>query len=309
MKKIEIKDDRTGEIRELPLTATLAEILGEMKMSLDDAAQHMADNMKGLSKARAIDVLNMIIDEKAPYLEAIQAARRGDSTEVVLTIEPVGLPKATADVSKMDPAKIAEAMADQEPEEKDQIEEPRDLHAPQEPSHQFQEGVNARRHGWHSDRNPHHIDSQEREEWYLGWKHSDENEDSLPEVEMKAELPETDQDETAEPDDGQTDNAEPEGYQDEETQEVLTPEKAGHQARLHGAGADENPYDGGTEDHQSWAHAYHSADVEIKKVIETGAKDAAEGKSEVDCPWKKGTDAERFWLEGFNKYISGLTSA
>lgn len=182
----------------------------------------------------------------------------------------------------------------------DEMEEPDDLH--DEPASDEQvEGYHARMSGQHSQRNPYDMETEAREEWYLGWKKADDGDEALPEIE---EWPPADEEKES-GDAPETDENDADQQETAPETPDLPPEKAGQQARLTGAGSDENPYDGGTEEHQAWAHAYHAADVEIKGIIDNGAKAAAEGKTAKDCPWKKGTDAEGFWMQGFNSAVDG----
>lgn len=290
MKTIKIKDSRTGEILEYPATATLSEIMGSAKMNLDEAAEHLSQQIKGLSAARAKVILDMIADADTPYFEAIEAARRGEATDLVLSIEPATAIQASIDVSGMDPIKIVAEMDAQ-----DEIEEPEDLHdesAPDGtysetlPSPYYTEGHSARMLGRDSQESPYGIDTPEREEWYLGWKAADDDPEA-PEI--------TANDAPEEPHEGEaeTDEAEPD----------IAALDAGQAARLADEGPDANPYDGGTDEHTDWVKGYETADADVQDVIESGRQAKRDGQKKSDCPWKKGSDAERFWLQGFNETV------
>lgn len=130
-----------------------------------------------------------------------------------------------------------------------------------------------------------------------------EMDEQLDEMEEFDDLHEQDGDETeeAQPADQEEETQAADGEADEGDPEPdVAPGKAGQDARLKGAGRDENPYDGGTVEHGEWLGAYNNADEQIKGLISEGVKAADEGKTVKDCPWKSGTDGERFWLEGFN---------
>lgn len=131
-------------------------------------------------------------------------------------------------------------------------------------------------------------------------------------AEMDKQLDEMEEpDDLHEQDGDATEEAQP-ANQEEQTQAAETeagdgntapdvsPAQAGQDARLKGAGPDENPYDGGSIEAGEWQGAYNDADEQIKSLISDGVKAADEGKTVKDCPWKSGTDGERFWLEGFN---------
>lgn len=106
------------------------------------------------------------------------------------------------------------------------------------------------------------------------------------------------------PDDEAEDEPEPESEDetpDESTPE-LPPRALAQQARLKGEGPDANPFDGGTAEHTDWQAGYQEADAEIKSITDDGYQAASDGKDRSECKWKKGTDAHKFWMEGFDNY-------
>lgn len=181
--------------------------------------------------------------------------------------------------------------------EADGMDEPDDLHDPEpdqpvaDPASDDQvAGYHARMQGYSSKAGP-SIDAPERNDWYLGWKKAD-GQDDAPDVDETLHL---DPDQEPETSDVETDGAD-----NEPDLGDLTPMQHGQQARLKGDGPDDNPFDGGADGHAEWAGGYEAADAEIKTLIEAGRKAGADGEDKKKCPWKKGTDGERFWLEGWN---------
>lgn len=85
-----------------------------------------------------------------------------------------------------------------------------------------------------------------------------------------------------------------------EAEEAADFERVGYDARMRGDGPDENPFDGGTDESAAWQSGYDRANTDVSAVIEEGAQAARNGKDILDCEWKKGSDAEKFWLHGFN---------
>lgn len=184
----------------------------------------------------------------------------------------------------------------------DGMDDPDDLHTQEEEgtpaSDEAVAGYHARMQGHHSNRNPFQIDTPEREEWYNGWKKAD-NDGVAPDVEP---WPQVEEDAT-----GPDPDAKPEP-KPKKTRKKKEPEPApemsaaqqGQQARVQGAGPDENPFDGGTDKHNDWTEGYNQACAEIQTLIDAGKKAAQDGEDLKSCPWKQGSDGERFWLEGYN---------
>ena len=169
--------------------------------------------------------------------------------------------------------------------EAEAMDEPDDLHAESEKPAEWHDGFNARFNGVDSQDNPYDIDSAEREEWYLGWKKADDD----PEAPEIAEA---------------SPKAEPEAEAAEDREKALMAAHAdGQAARLADLGPDENPHDGGTDEHSQWKEGYDLADKDVQKVIEGGRQAKRDGKAKKDCTWKKGSDAERFWLQGYNETL------
>lgn len=75
----------------------------------------------------------------------------------------------------------------------------------------------------------------------------------------------------------------------------------GQAARVEGKGPDENPYDGGTDEHAAWVAAYNTANDEITEMVDEGYKAASDGKPVSSNPWKDGSMPSGFWLEGFER--------
>ena len=223
-------------------------------------------------------------------------------------------PEATPDQPSMDlDGDEGEGMSDEEIDDiasdmdtdLGDIEEPDDLHDEPEAepaSDERVEGYHARMQGQHSQRNPYDMDTPAREEWYLGWKRADDDDVAL---DVEPWPPEDDgkSDGEAENVDAEAPEADTETAPADAKAEIpdMPPREAGQQARVKGDGPDDNPYDGGTDEHAAWAEGYTSADAEIQTLIDDGKKAGLDGAPKKDCPWKKGTDGERFWLQGYEQ--------
>jgi ribosome modulation factor len=205
----------------------------------------------------------------------------------------------------------------------DGMDEPDDLHEPEvsveepENSAEYMGGFNSREHGYGQGLNPFFGDAgteQQFTDWDNGWREANGMPgmidvdpalglpvDDTPEVEAEVEpdpVPEAD----PEPEAEQVEDAAPE-VSDEPDMGGLTPREHGQQAMVKGYGPDDNPFDGGTDGHASWAVGYEDAAEEIEGLVETGRKAGAANDPKKSCPWKKGTDGERFWLKGWSEGI------
>lgn len=180
------------------------------------------------------------------------------------------------------------------------------------------------------------IDSPERDDWYLGWKKAD-GEDGAPDIAESAvnnepdeptpskgePTPQLNEPEVAPDDQDVEDNGAPEADAEkgdpvdpEPTPEAdpdpaaddgpdlggLSPKDHGAQCRLKGGGKDDDPFDGGTDESAEWLDGYDYADGEVKQIQKMGHDAAASGADIGSSKWKAGSDAERFWLEGFNSF-------
>lgn len=105
-----------------------------------------------------------------------------------------------------------------------------------------------------------------------------------------AEVMNDDDDLHAEGDQDDAPDGEPEDYQNQ-----------GFQARLTGAGPDENPYDGGEQSHSEWVDGWTTADLEIDKLERQGYEARYEGQGPDKGPGEPNSDLRRFWMVGYEK--------
>jgi ribosome modulation factor len=221
----------------------------------------------------------------------------------------------------------------------DDMDEPDDLHEPEvsveEPdnSAEYMGGFNSREHGYGQGLNPFFGDAgteQQFKDWDDGWRGANDLPgmidvdpalglpvDDTPEVEAEVEpdpVPEAEPEPEVEQEDAKMSDedaasqeadavAATEALNDEPDLGGLTPRAHGQQAMVKGHGPDDNPFDGGTDGHASWAVGYEDAAEEIEGLVETGRKAGAANEPKKSCPWKKGTDGERFWLKGWSEGI------
>tara|TARA_R110000850_G_scaffold23358_1_gene69086 strand:- start:20762 stop:22006 length:1245 start_codon:yes stop_codon:yes gene_type:complete len=219
----------------------------------------------------------------------------------------------------------------------DDIEEPDDMHVdlPDEPSEPESDPVSdAQVAGYHARMQGHpltsgpDIDAAERDDWYLGWKKAD-GEEGAPDIVEADAVDETHgpdqetQEQMAVEQDAAPDSQEAEASDEPAPQEVteiekpiadqeeaadvvdlggLSPKDHGAKCRLNDGGKDENPFDGGTDESTEWIGGYDYADGEVEQLKELGYKAAADGDDPTSSKWKAGSDAERFWLQGFNSF-------
>lgn len=78
--------------------------------------------------------------------------------------------------------------------------------------------------------------------------------------------------------------------------------QAGMDHRQDDGARDENPYDGGTDEHSDWQQGFDQADREIAELFNAGYEAAEAGKTEGDSGWKKGTFEHERWMFGFNHW-------
>jgi ribosome modulation factor len=205
----------------------------------------------------------------------------------------------------------------------DGMDEPDDLHEPEAENDgdvyivEYSSGWDSRESGYGQGLNPFFGSGgteQQFNDWDDGWRACDGMSgmidvdpalglpvDDTPDLEPEVEpdpVPEAD----LEPEVEQVEDAAPE-VSDEPDLGGLTPRAHGQQAMVKGHGPDDNPFDGGTDGHASWAVGYEDAAEEIEGLVETGRKAGAANDPKKSCPWKKGTDGERFWLKGWSEGI------
>jgi len=78
--------------------------------------------------------------------------------------------------------------------------------------------------------------------------------------------------------------------------------KNGQEAAARGAGPDDNPHDGGTDEHESWTNGRAAGLEEIQMLRERGAKAFADGLDGTSTnPWKQGSRERGWWAEGYDK--------
>ena len=101
------------------------------------------------------------------------------------------------------------------------------------------------------------------------------------------------------------------GEKSEQTDEAPEPtaKEMGSTARLAGAGPDENPFDGGSDDAIAWSEGYDFTDDEINSLKGAGHAAADAGEDRHGGKWKEGTDARRFWMEGYDEFEQPTTDA
>lgn len=131
--------------------------------------------------------------------------------------------------------------------------------------------------------------------------HSEQGED---EAEADVEADVASDEAAADPETDVADDAAPEQEQDQDPQKDLTPEEIsglGFQLRIEGGGLDQNPYDGGTDEHGFWTEGYRRADIQIETLKTDGYEAAKAGKKESVCTYDAGSDAHRFWMIGYLK--------
>lgn len=259
---------------------------------------------KGIADDAALLALNSVGKKalKIVVADAEQFDQTGDRPEATPDQPSMDLDEVERD--GMSDEDIDDIASDMDADLGD-IEEPDDLHDEPEAdpaSDEQVEGYHARMQGQHSQRNPYDMDTSAREEWCLGWKRADDD-DVAPDVEPWPPEDDGKSDGEAENVDAEAPEADTETAPADTEAEIpdMPPREAGQQARVKGDGPDDNPYDGGTDEHAAWAEGYTSADAEIQTLIDAGKKAGLDGAPKKDCPWKKGTDGERFWLQGYEQ--------
>lgn len=91
-------------------------------------------------------------------------------------------------------------------------------------------------------------------------------------------------------------------HADDGEKSAQTAKEMGSTARLAGAGPDENPFDGGSDDAIAWSEGYDFTDDEINSLKDKGREAAEAGEDRHGGKWKEGTDARRFWMEGYDEF-------
>lgn len=242
--KIEIMNAVTGEVTTASLSASLSEIVGVSAMNIDEIAEAIAADIKGLSAAKVAEVVGMIADKDLPYFTAIDGLRNGNTKRFRLVVEEVGAAtreeaKAICDAIASDPKVISEVMGD----------------------------------------------------------------GSEKETEAPKEVQENGTSDTIEDAETVDEPVSEEQKQDPETKQVSTSDAhdQGLSARMEGAGPDDNPFDGGTDQHKSWKSGWTVADGGIKDVIQEGYDAGVAGKTRRACEYTEENPARPFWEEGFEK--------
>lgn len=77
---------------------------------------------------------------------------------------------------------------------------------------------------------------------------------------------------------------------------------AGLEHRKDDGSRDENPHDGGTQEHSDWQNGYDDANKSIVELFNDGYEAAGAGKFETDSVWKEGTFENARWLIGFERW-------
>lgn len=161
-------------------------------------------------------------------------------------------------------------------------------------------GYHARMQGQPSSSNPHEdMTSTEREEWYLGWKEADAKDDAPDIVEPQPDPePEKADTETAEADSAtdQGDTAPDDGDFDPQPFKVQ-----GLEAAANGAGPDDNPFDGGTDEYIAWDEGFVSGRQQIAGLRQQGYQARQDGMAPTRCTWNKGTREHGWWTEGYEQ--------
>lgn len=262
---------------------------------------------KGIADDAALLALNSVGKKalKIVVADAEQFDQAGDRPEATPDQPEMDLDEG--DDGGMSDEEIDDIASDMDADLGD-IDEPDDLHDDPKPDPASDEkvaGHHARMRGQGQMTNPYMGEGngteQQFQDWDDGWREADAA-DAAPEV--VDEVPEAD----GSADDGDMDTANDDSETDPADTAPETPDmpprEAGQQARVKGDGPDDNPYDGGTDEHAAWAEGYTSADAEIQTLIDAGKKAGLDGAPKKDCPWKKGTDGERFWLQGYEQGVS-----
>jgi hypothetical protein len=136
-------------------------------------------------------------------------------------------------------------------------------------------GAAARAAGAKMKENPFEKDTEDFNAWKAGWKSGAEDQ-----TEAADENPD---------DDGTEENV------------GDNPGVMGRLARMQGAGPDDNPFDGGTDDYLEWSNAWIATDKDVQGVVQAGRDEFVNGGDrDSRGGWKEGSDAHKFWLEGFD---------
>lgn len=77
---------------------------------------------------------------------------------------------------------------------------------------------------------------------------------------------------------------------------------AGLEHRKNDGSRDENPHDGGTDEHMDWQAGFDIADQQIAELFKAGQSAAEDGKTEADSPWKKKSFEHQRWMIGFERW-------
>lgn len=162
----------------------------------------------------------------------------------------------------------------------------------------YDQGNGSAAHGLSAKANPFKRGSRDYNDWQTGFDaftlaQKQEAEADQPEIAEEPQL-----EGTTEVDDQDVDLSDTE---DEQTQEAVDPKKAGADARMDGAGPDENPYDGGTDEYSAWRAGYEKVDDEMNTLVETGRAARREGFGPKKNPYKKDTKAHELWVQGYEE--------
>lgn len=193
----------------------------------------------------------------------------------------------------------------------------------QQTSEQFDGGHKSRMNGYPKTANPFEPDTVLYDDWEAGWLHGDAQPgapDITPETDDNSNDVDYDQ-ETGEIIEDTKTSGDDEGDQpgDAEREDPLdipkflkrtkdgdgverSPFQEGQECRKNDGGSDENPYDGGTEEYNSWREGYGHASSEISKLFADGFVAAENGMDQNASGFKDGTFANERWLMGWKRY-------
>jgi len=172
-------------------------------------------------------------------------------------------------------------------------------------------GHQSRMAGYAQMRNPFTVGNgtpQQSEDWDGGWLEADRDEgapavdpnlggDPVETAEPDAET-ETDESATDAPD-PQTDQDETEPQGEPATLEDT--QNQGVDAACDGAGPDDNPFDGGTDEYLAWDKGLTEGRKQIAELRKSGYDARGDGMAPTRCTWKKGTPEHGFWMQGYEQ--------
>lgn len=153
-----------------------------------------------------------------------------------------------------------------------------------------------------ADQNPYFEEEDDdlRNAWFNGF-YERKNEVEAADGETTAEPEGENQLAETEPDEGDS-STDPAETQPETSSGPSKAYQAGMQHRSEDGSRDENPHDGATDEHLDWQAGFDKADKEIAELFNAGYEAAEAGKTENDSGWKKGTDAHKRWMFGFERW-------